>query len=442
RIPVEEAASVPKIIAVPISAEDAAPLLRALSGPVAPPAWQGALPFTYRVGAGPATVRVEVRMDGGTRSIWVVEGRIRGAEHPEETVVLGNHRDAWVYGAVDPSSGTATQMELARVLGGMARSGVRPKRTLVFASWDAEEWHLTGSTEWGEQFSRELSGSAIAYLNVDGSTSGPEFDAGAVATLNPLVVEAARDVADPAGGSVLDRWASRRNLAAGADRLDLVENRLGSGSDYTVFLNFLGLPIVNMSFGGPYGVYHSQYDNWYWMTRFGDPGFRYMTTMAELWGRMALRLANAEVLPFDFVRYAHRVERFLDELGQAPGASSRLDLRPARAALRRWADASAGLEAVMRHAVRQGASAERQRLNRAIRAVEQQWLLPGGIPGRPWFRHALYAPRYTYAAMELPGVREAVDRSDWTAAATELVRLTERLHAVADATEAATMGRP
>ena len=441
RIPVEEATSVPKIIAVPISANDAAPLLKALTGPVAPPEWQGALPFTYRVGAGPATVRVDVKMDGRTRDIWVVEGRVRGTEHPEQTVVLGNHRDAWVYGAVDPSSGTATQMELARVLGRLAREGYRPKRSVVLASWDAEEWHLTGSTEWGEQFAGELGQSAIAYLNVDGSTSGPNFEAGAVATLNPLIVEAARDVADPAGGTVLDRWASRHGLPATADPLSLVENKLGSGSDYTVFLNFLGLPVVDMSFGGPYGVYHSQYDNWYWMTHFGDPGFRYMTTMADLWGRMALRLANAEVLPFDFARYADLVGGFLDELAEVPGVGDHLDLSAARAAQARYKAAAETLEPAMRQAVQQGDRAGRDRLNQALRSVEQAWLLPEGIPGRPWFRHALYAPKYTYAAMELPGVREAVDQRDWATASRELGRLTARINAVAEAVQAAAGSR-
>ncbi|HSD31678.1 MAG TPA: M28 family metallopeptidase [Gemmatimonadales bacterium] len=439
RIPVAEAASVPKVIAVPISANDAAPLLKALTGPVAPPDWQGALPFTYRVGAGPATVRVNVKMDDRTRSIWVVEGRIRGTEHPEQTVVLGNHRDAWVYGGVDPSSGTATEMELARTLGQLAREGHRPKRSVVLASWDAEEWHLTGSTEWGEQLARELSGSAVAYLNVDGSTSGPNFAAGAVATLNPLIVETARDVADPAGGSVLEAWARHKwgqSPPANADSLDLVENRLGSGSDYTVFLNFLGLPVVDMSFDGPYGVYHSQYDNTYWMTHFGDPGFRYMTTMSDLWGRMALRLANAEVLPFDFPRYANRVGRFLDELSQVPGVRDHLDLSAARAAQNSWKVAAGDLDITMRRSLEGADTATRNRLNRMLRAVEQVWLLPGGIPGRPWFRHALYAPQYTYAAMELPGVREAVDRGDWAAAARELERLTERISAVAEAVRA------
>jgi N-acetylated-alpha-linked acidic dipeptidase len=441
RIPVAEATSVPKIITVPISARDAAPLLKALTGPVAPAGWQGALPFTYRAGAGPTTVRVDVKMDDRTRDIWVVEGRVRGTEHPEQTVVLGNHRDAWVYGAVDPSSGTATQMELARVLGRLAREGHRPKRSVVLASWDAEEWHLTGSTEWGEQFAGELGQSAIAYLNVDGSTSGPDFEAGAVATLNPLIVETARDVADPAGGTVLEQWASRRGLPATADPLELVENRLGSGSDYTVFLNFLGLPVVDMSFGGPYGVYHSQYDNWYWMTRFGDPGFRYMTTMADLWGRMALRLANADVLPFDFGRYADQVGGFLDELADVPGVGAHLDLSAARAAQDRWKAAAATLATAMRRAVEPGDQTERDRLNQALRGVEQAWLLPEGIPGRPWFRHALYAPKYTYAAMELPGVREAVDQGDWAIASRELARLTERINAVAAAVQAAAGSR-
>lgn len=421
----------PKIIAVPISANDAAPLLKALTGPVAPAAWQGALPFTYRVGAGPATVRVTVKMDDSTRSIWVVEGRIRGSEHPEQMVVLGNHRDAWVFGAVDPSSGTASEMELARALGRLAREGQRPTRSIVLASWDAEEWHLTGSTEWGEQFAQQLGARAVAYLNVDASVSGPNFAASAVASLDPLILETARDVTDPGGGSLLDAW--RRH----ADGPQLVENRLGSGSDYTVFLNFLGLPIVDMSFDGPYGVYHSQYDNAYWMTHYGDPGFRYMTTMADVWGRMALRLANAPVLPFDFSRYADVVGGFLNALDSVPGVREHLDLSAARTAHQRWMNASAGLDSAMRRALDSKDKQGRDRLNQALRAIEQTWLLPEGIPGRPWFRHALYAPKYTYAPMELPGVREAVDRGDWSTAARELERLTERISAVADAVHTA-----
>ncbi len=439
RIPEGEARSIPRIAAVPLSWRDARPLLEALEGPVAPPAWQGALPFTYRVGPG-ATIRVRVRMDGATRPIWVVEARLRGSERPEELVVLGNHRDAWVYGAVDPSSGTATQMELARVLGSLAREGWRPKRTIVLASWDAEEWHLTGSTEWGEHFADPLREGAVAYLNVDGSTSGPRFSASAVASLSRLVTEVARDVTDPATGrSLLAAWAAAEWGDSGVritrDSTDLVTTTLGSGSDYTVFLNWLGIPIVDLAFVGPYGVYHSVYDSYRWMTRFGDPGFRYMTVMAEVWGRMALRLANADVIPYDFTRYADRVQSFLDELAAVPGVRERLDLTAARAALVGWREAAAAAERQHRLILARGGPAGRY--NDAVRQVERAWLLENGIPGRTWFRHALYAPRETYAAMELPGVREAVDAGDWDRAAGELRRLTASILAVAAATRAA-----
>ena len=441
RISVDSSPAVPHVIAVPLSARDAEPLLRALKGPVAPATWQGALPFTYRLGAG-ATVRVQVQMDGRTRPIWVVDARIRGSEEPGKSVVLGNHRDAWVFGAVDPASGTATQMELARALGALVREGHRPRRSIVMGNWDAEEWHLTGSTEWGEQFAKELTNGAVAYLNVDGSTSGPNFAVSAVATLNPLVLETARDVTDPATGtSLLAAWSSpnragRRGIAV--DTATLVTNTLGSGSDYTVFLNHLGVPIVDLAFGGPYGVYHSQYDNAYWMEHFGDPGYRYMTTMADVWGRMALRLANADVLPYDIPLVAARVGAFIDQLSALPGVRDHLDMAPARAAHAAWRAAADTLDARARTtAAAAPSSAQAAALNEAMRVIEAAWLLDGGIPGRPWFKHALYAPKFTYAAMELPGVREGVDAGDWARAARELARLTERIDAVARATRTA-----
>ena len=437
RIAASESQSVPHIIAVPLSARDATPLLRNLTGPVAPAGWQGALPFTYRVGSGPSVVRVHVKMDGKRRTIYNVEARIRGSDEPDKLVVLGNHHDAWVYGAVDPSSGTATQMELARTLGMLVKEGHRPRRTIVLNSWDAEEWHLTGSTEWGEEFGDELRRGAIAYLNVDGSTSGSNFEVSNVASLNPLVLETARDVKDPvAGTSLLEAWRKRETANGTAPAVDaLPTNKLGSGSDYTVFLNFLGLPIVDLTFSGPYGVYHSIYDNHYWMTHFGDPGFKYMTTMAEVWGRMALRLANADVLPLDFRTYAARVDGFIGELGALPGVTDSLDLTALHGAAAAWEAAAAELEpALQRVAAGGGRNAA---LNEALRSIEQSFLLDGGIPGRPWFKHALYAPKYTYAALELPGVREAVDRKDWTAARREVARLTERLQAVADGVRAA-----
>jgi N-acetylated-alpha-linked acidic dipeptidase len=321
RIKAEDALSMPKIIMVPMSYRDAEPMLRALGGPEAPKQWQGALGFTYHVGGGAATtVHVKVDMDGGTRPIYVVEGRIRGTEEPDKYVLLGNHRDAWVFGGVDPSSGTATQLELARVLGTMAKEGERPKRSIVFADWDAEEWHLTGSTEWGENFADDVKANAIAYLNVDASTSGTNFEATAVASLNDVVTESVRDVKDPTRtGSVLDAWGRRDTTAHRP--LDYPANALGSGSDYTVFLNFLGVPVVEMDFDGPYGVYHSVYDDYYWMTHFGDPGFKYMTAMSEVWGRMAMRLANADVYPYDFALYADRVRGFIDSLAAQPSVA-------------------------------------------------------------------------------------------------------------------------
>ena len=376
-------------------------------------------------------------MDGERRSIQVVTGSIRGSEEPEKTVILGNHRDAWVYGAVDPSSGSATLLELARALGELKRTGRRPRRTLVLASWDAEEWHLTGSTEWGEHFADELGRNAIAYLNVDSSTSGPELAVGAVASLNSVIESVARDVIDPnTRHDLYETWRRRqKSSSATSGPTGLVDNELGSGSDYTVFLNFLGVPIVSLSFDGPYGVYHSQYDNFYWMSHFGDPGFRYMTAMAEVWGRLALRLANAEIYPFDFASYATRVGGFLESLSKLPGVEEKLDLAEARRAAETWRQEADRLnEGVTQALARiQDLSADRlSELNQLLLRIEREFLDPRGIPGRPWFKHVLYAPRYTYAAMSLPGVTEAAERQDWELASEQLRLLIERLERVTE----------
>jgi N-acetylated-alpha-linked acidic dipeptidase len=439
RISVDEARSVPRIPAVPMSWRDAQPILENLGGPVAPPDWQGALPITYHIGPGPAKLHVAVDMDGGTRSIQVVEGRILGSEQPDELVILGNHLDAWVYGAVDPSSGTASLLEAARVLGQLARSGHRPRRTLVFACWDAEEWHLTGSTEWGEQFAAELGRGAVAYLNVDSSTSGSNLLASAVASLNPAILGVVRDVTDPnSGTTLLEVWRSSTTNSGGAETM--IENNLGSGSDYTVFLNFLGVPVADLTFDGPYGVYHSQYDDRYWMEHFGDPGYRYMTAMVEVWGRLALRLANAEVLPYDFSRYAATVRSFVASLHCVPGLDEKLDLAAVDAAVDGWQQEAEILQQKIdgvltgENAPAAGSFAA---LNSALLGVERSLLLADGIPGRPWFKHSLYAPRYTYAAMSLPGVREAAEAGDWDTARVQLAALVGRLQAAAAATRKA-----
>src|SRR2546425_2729705 len=349
RIAARDAVSLPKIMSVPLSWKDARPILEALKGPDAPAAWQGGLPFTYRAGAGPATLRMRVRMDDRVRPIWTVTSRITGTTYPNQLVIAGNHRDAWVYGGVDPSSGSASMMELARSLGALARQGVRPKRTIVFASWDAEEFTLTSSTEWGEQHAATLSEHAVAYLNVDSSASGINFGAAAVPSLNRLVTEAADAVIDPdSRRSIAEahrRGTHEGGALPGGTGSDLVNNRLGSGSDYTVFLNYLGIPVVDMSFTGPYGVYHSMYDNHTWMTKFGDPKFLYHAAMARLWGVMALRLANADVVPLDYRAYADRLAEFVKDAIARAKSDDRATVAPPESAAGRVARAARAVAA-------------------------------------------------------------------------------------------------
>ena len=439
RIPAREAASLPTIVSVPMSHKEARVILEALGGPESPRAWQGGLPLTYHVGPGPATVRIRVRNDDKVRPIWTVTGKIRGSAEPDRWVLLGNHRDAWVYGGVDPSSGSASMMELARTLGSAAKDGLRPKRTIVFASWDAEEWTLTSSTEWGEQFEHELREKVVAYVNVDSSASGPNFTAAAVPSLNRFIAEAAGSVRDPATNVPLtDAWKNRSmkergSLPTGAGE-DLVNNRLGSGSDYTVFLNFVGVPIVDMAFDGPYGVYHSMYDNHQWVSRIGDPGFRYHTAMTRLWAVMATRLANADLLPLDYRPYAARVDEFITDL-ERRGSTT---FAAARAANKRFGDAAASIAERGAAAMekRDGAKGDGEKgdaaalaiINRALMQAERGLLDMEGIPGRPWYRHQLYAPKYTYAPEVLPGLAEAIEAGD----SARLKRQEQRLAAALD----------
>jgi len=319
RIPIEEAVSAPKIMALPLSWHDAKPLLENMDGPVAPETWQGGLPIEYHLGGERVRVHLKIEMDNGLQPYYVVEGRIRGAELPDEWIVLGNHRDAWVFGGVDPSSGTASMMEVTRALGQLTKQGMRPRRTIVVCSWDGEEIGLTGSTEWGEQFADELRAKAVAYINVDEATSGPNFEGQAVASLAPMLVETSRTLQDPSGKSLYDAWKEssarlRREAHIEAEVTDanLSDTRIGSGSDHTVFLNFVGMPVLGLGFVGDYGVYHSAYDDFFWMNHFGDPGYRYHTLTSQLWGVTALRLANADLLPFDFAAYASNVRQFVE----------------------------------------------------------------------------------------------------------------------------------
>jgi N-acetylated-alpha-linked acidic dipeptidase len=357
---------------------------------------------------------LKIEMDNSIKPYYVVESRIRGSENPDQWVVLGNHRDAWVFGGVDPSSGTASMMEMTRAFGQMLKQGIRPKRTLVVCSWDGEEVGLTGSTEWGEQFADELRKKAVAYLNVDSSTSGPNLKGSAVASLAPMLVQTTQSLQDPSGKSLYEAWKlSEKN--PGDERL--ADTRIGSGSDHTVFLNFVGMPVIGLQFDGPYGVYHSMYDDFYWMNHFGDPGYRYHTLMSQLWGVVALRLANSDVLPFDFASYARNLRWFLDDMTRGRNMTN-LDLKPVSEGVARFETAGKNLDASVRKALQSGKlnSETVLTLNRGMMQVERNWLNPEGIPGRPWFKHILYGARFTYAHLELPGLTEAVEKGDWPTA--------------------------
>lgn len=423
RIPIEEAQSVPKIIAIPLSWHDAKPLLENMDGPPAPTEWQGGLPIKYRLGGAAVRVHVKTEMDTSVVPNYVVEARIRGSELPDEWIVLGNHRDAWAFGGVDPSSGTASQLELTRALGELAKKGIRPKRTIVMCSWDGEEYGLTGSTEWGEQFKDELRKKGVVYINVDSSTSGPNFEPQAVPSLAPLLVEISKTLKDPSGKSLYAAWRvtqqkSLQKKTAVTDA-ELVNTKIGSGSDHTVFLNHVGMTSVLLGFDGPYGVYHSMYDDHFWMNQFGDPGFKYHALMSQLWGVLALRLANAEILPFDFAAYATNLRTFVQELDKDAKAKREVDLQPLLARVTEFEAAGRELNAAVRGALSRlprPEPATLARLNAQLLQVERNWLHESGIPGRPWFKHLLYCARYTYAHLELPGLTEAMEAGKWDAA--------------------------
>jgi N-acetylated-alpha-linked acidic dipeptidase len=433
RIAPEDAVSLPKIIGVPLSWRDAKPLLEHLDGPVAPESWQGGLPLKYRLGGKSVRIHLKVDMDTSVQPYYVTEARIRGAESPDEWVILGNHRDAWVYGGVDPSSGTASMLELTRNLGELLRQGIRPKRTLVICSWDGEEYALTGSTEWGEQYADELKQKAVAYLNVDEATSGRDFEGDAVGSLAPMMVDVSRTLSAPSGKTLYDEWKVSRQTelrkAGPVTDAELPNTRIGSGSDHTVFLNFLGIPTVGLTFVGPYGVYHSMYDDFYWMNHVGDPGYRYHSLMTQLWGVLALRLANAQILPYDFESYGASIRDFLNDLDDSTHLSAKIPIDPLRRNIAEFETAGRELNHSVERAIAGGRldAANAARINASLMQVERNWCNPQGIPGRPWWKHSLYGARYTYAHLELPGLTEAAEAANWKRASEQAQILEDEL---------------
>jgi N-acetylated-alpha-linked acidic dipeptidase len=435
RIAESESRILPGMMSMPLSFQDARVLLEALEGPVRPSAgWQGGGPFAYHVGPGPARVRLKLDIPRATRTIRDVVARIPGTDPDpavaRQVVLLSNHHDAWTYGGVDPSSGTATALELGRALGTVRARGFSPRRTIVIGVWDAEEFTLTGSTEWGEQHREALARDAVACLNVDASASGDRLAMSATPSLRPFLSEAARAVADPRGrGTVYDVWRAGEGtnirgygVAAGEKTAEPEVNILGSGSDYTVFFNHIGIPSVDRLFDGPYGVYHSAYDSHEWVRRHGDPGFAYHAAMARLWGVMALRLANADAMPFDFATYGRDLVAYIDDVAEAArGKRVAVDMAAARAQAGRLAALGP---------IAPG-SADREASER-LRLAERDFLASDGIPGRPWFRHLVYAPLPSYAAETLPGVREAVMDGDAPRAAEQARVLADAIRRAAD----------
>ena len=448
RIAPDKSAQMPKIPTTPLSYGDIWPILEHLAGPESPRDWQGALPFTYHTGPGPVKVKMHLKQDYQFRTIWDVIGRIRGSESADELVVAGNHRDAWVYGAVDPNSGTAAMLEAVHGLGDLLKSGWKPKRTIVFGSWDAEEMGLIGSTEWGEQHDAELR-NAVAYLNMDVAVSGPKFGASSVPSLKQFLRDVAKSVPSPKGSTVYDSWrksgqpgtdgtqvpteaiGEMRRVPAAQLRPDVAVGDLGSGSDYTVFLQHLGVPATDISSTGSYGVYHSVFDNFSWFKKFADPDFVYEQEMARVFGLEVLRLANADVLPYDYQAYGKEIAVYIDTAkkkaenkfgNRAPSFSA------AASAARHLEDAGAKIRQ------RQQNSKDTAKLNQQLCEAERALLIPEGLPNRPWYHHAIYAPgEYTgYAPVVIPGVNEAIDKGDAERAAQQLAALTAALNRAAN----------
>jgi N-acetylated-alpha-linked acidic dipeptidase len=451
RIPADKLQYVlPSIPASPLSSADATPILRALGGIEAPPDWQGGLGFPYHLGSGTVTVHIRITKDTRLRTIWDVIGKIPGATDPRHLVIAGNHRDAWVYGAADPSSGTAAMLEAVHGLGVLLAHGWRPNRTILIASWDAEEEGMIGSTEWVEQHIAELQ-NAVAYFNVDVAVSGTTFNSAAVPSLRSFLQQIAAEVPSPAGGTVArqirneqhdtpdqhaPRYAAVPEAPASPTENPMHIANLGSGSDYTPFLQHAGVPSTDIGSDGAFSVYHSVYDNFDWFVRYIDPTFAYTQQQARFFGLEILHMADADVLPYDYPAYAQAIHGYLDQASSRASAKDlKLDFTAALAADQQFAAAAQAI-----HAHQLAPPANTAALDRALCAAEHALLLPTGLPRRPWYKHSIYAPgEFTgYEAVVIPGVNEAIDAHDASRAQTQLDALAQALTRAAAALAAPT----
>lgn len=487
RLEREDAENLLKIPVLPISYHDAQPLLQSLGGPVAPEDWRGALPFTYHIGPGKTSVRLKVEFDWKIVPAYNVIAKIRGAEYPDQWVVRGNHHDGWNTGANDPISGIAAMMEEAKAIGELVKNGYKPKRTLVYCAWDAEEPGLIGSTEWVEDHAAELKQKAVVYINSDGNGRGFLSVAGSHG-LEAMIDGIAKDVTDPQTNvSVFDRLKARDIVNAGTDkakkdnlaRKSMTIGALGSGSDYSAFLQHAGIPSLNIYYGGENagGEYHTAYDSYDYYSKFGDPGFNYGRALSQTIGRAVLRMANADTLPFEFKNlhktissYVNEMISMTDQMRESTliynqviqGNNHKLAADPAKPAKLPvtktevpFIDFSALQNSLVQ--LDQSANALSERLNnentplKSLKAInealyraEQSLLNPDGLPRRPWYKHTLYAPGfYTgYGVKTMPGIREAIEQRDWKEAqdqiriaANMISRLAEHLKSTAKLAE-------
>ncbi|HUU14867.1 MAG TPA: M28 family metallopeptidase [Terriglobia bacterium] len=472
RLPLEEVKTITRIPTLPLSYGDAQPLLAALAGPVAPDDWRGALPITYHLGPGPAKVHLKLKANWDIKPIYNVIVRIPGSAYPDEWIVRGNHHDAWVNGADDPVSAMAALMEEARAFGELLKQGWKPKRTIIYCAWDAEEQGLIGSTEWAEAHANELRRHAAVYINTDANGRG-YLNASGSHTLEKFINEVARDIVDPE--KKMPVWQRRRlKLIADAqskEERDEVRARpdwrigaLGSGSDYTVFIDHLGVASLNLGYGDEDGggIYHSIYDDFYWYTHFSDTDFAYGRALAQTVGTAVMRLANAELLPYDFTDFADTIRKYADDLKKllktkqdeireqnrqieegvfdatadpkktfVPPAIEevppQLNFAPLENALEKLTASAGDYRKAWEKAHENGggalARASLQEVNAKLIESERKLTSPEGLPGRPWYKHQIYAPgAYTgYGVKTIPGVREAIEQKKWQEADEQLV---------------------
>jgi N-acetylated-alpha-linked acidic dipeptidase len=395
----------PRIPSLPLNARNAAAILKHLGGPVAPADWQGGMPITYRIGPGPASLDMHVQNVERVGKLRSVIGVIRGREEPEKLVILGNHLDAWIYGAVDPSSGTAALLETARAFGEALKQGHRPRRTVVFAVWDGEEPLLGGSTQWAIDNAANLRDNAVTYINVDTGVQGGDFVGGATPALAGFLRDVTKAVRDPlADRTLFEAWASRYE-----SRVPEVETIVGA-TDYTAFQEYLGVSCIDMYFDGPYGVYHSQYDNYFRQSTVVDRDFRIGTGLARLWSVLAWRLADAQVLPMRYSDYARAVVGYIEAVEAHAGREQPLNLAAARAAASRWEAAATAFEHRLTY---ESLSPDTAReVNGKLMQVERALVEPAGMRDRPFIRHLLVAPLPSYRSAYLPRIWDDIDRND------------------------------